>query len=75
VSSTFGWHNFSRMNWIQIFLKSTSGSYKVLGFLFRIIVLHEGRVVEFDSSNALLESKKSIFYKMAENAGLIQRER
>jgi ABC-type multidrug transport system fused ATPase/permease subunit len=35
------------------------------------MVLDRGRVVEFNTPKALLESKRSIFYGMAADAGLI----
>jgi ATP-binding cassette subfamily C (CFTR/MRP) protein 1 len=37
----------------------------------RIIVLDKGEIAEFDTVDALLSDKESIFYGMAKNAGLI----
>ena len=37
----------------------------------RIIVLDKGRVVEFDAPKKLLTNKNSVFYSMAQQAGLI----
>ena len=40
-------------------------------FYFRILVLDKGQVKEFDSPDVLLKDKKSIFYGMAKDAGLV----
>ena len=40
-------------------------------FYFRILVLDKGQVKEFDSPDVLLNDKKSIFYGMAKDAGLV----
>jgi len=37
----------------------------------RIMVLSEGRIVEFDSPSKLLENKSSVFYGMAKDANLV----
>lgn len=37
----------------------------------RIIVLDKGYMVEYDSPQALLKSKTSVFYGMAADAGLL----
>jgi|SRR5882724_10357331 len=36
----------------------------------RVLVLHEGRVVEFDSPMNLLKDDKTIFHSLAKDAGL-----
>ena len=36
------------------------------------MVLDKGRVVEFDTPNALLSNSGSYFYAMAKSAGLVQ---
>lgn len=36
----------------------------------RVMVLDKGMIAEFDTVNALLDNKESIFYGMAKNAGL-----
>ncbi len=40
-------------------------------FIFRIMVLDKGQVVEFDMPTSLLEDKSSIFHGLAREAGLI----
>lgn len=37
----------------------------------RVLVLDKGNLAEFDSPEKLLENKKSIFYGMAKDAGLV----
>ncbi|XP_054157840.1 multidrug resistance-associated protein 1-like isoform X1 [Oppia nitens] len=37
----------------------------------RVLVLHEGRVAEFDSPNNLLNDNQTIFYSLAKDAGLV----
>lgn len=37
----------------------------------RVIVLDKGRIIEFDSPTILLQSKTSVFYGMAKDAGLV----
>ena len=37
----------------------------------RVLVLDNGKVAEFDSPNQLLRNKSTIFYSLAENAGLV----
>lgn len=37
----------------------------------RIIVLDKGMIAEFDTVDALLSNKDSIFYGMAKNAGIL----
>lgn len=38
----------------------------------KIIVMDQGRVAEFDSPAALLQDKNSIFYSLANEAGLVR---
>ena len=40
-------------------------------YLYRVIVLDAGRVKEFAAPNELLSDKKSSFYSMAKDAGLV----
>ena len=40
-------------------------------FLFRVMVLSDGRIVEFDSPGNLLRNQDGVFYKMALDAGLV----
>ncbi|XP_071454835.1 multidrug resistance-associated protein 1-like [Hetaerina americana] len=37
----------------------------------RVIVLDKGRIVEFDSPTVLLNRKKSVFYQMSKDAGVV----
>lgn len=37
----------------------------------RVLVLDKGKLAEFDTPKNLLENKKSIFYSMAKDAGLV----
>ena len=37
----------------------------------RVIVLDQGIIAEYDSPQALLSNKNSIFYGMAKNAGIV----
>ena len=37
----------------------------------KILVLHEGRVVEYDSPKNLMKNKSSLFYSMLQNSGMI----
>ena len=41
-------------------------------FCFRILVMDQGRIAEFDTPANLLKDKTGIFYSMAQNAGVIQ---
>lgn len=38
---------------------------------YRVLVLDSGEVKEYDTPAALLNEKSSIFYSMAEHAGLV----
>lgn len=40
----------------------------------RVIVLHEGFIVEFDAPETLLANNRGIFYRMAKDAGLIHED-
>ena len=40
----------------------------------RILVLDDGKVVEFDSISELLKNERGIFYSMVNNAGLLNHE-
>ena len=42
-----------------------------MNFIYRILVLDKGQVKEFDAPGVLLKDKKSIFYGMAKDAGLV----
>lgn len=37
----------------------------------RVVVLDQGRIVEFDSPSSLLKQQQSIFYSMCKDAGLV----
>ena len=37
----------------------------------RVLVLDQGRVVEFEEPNVLLQNKSSVFYSLAKNAGIV----
>ena len=37
----------------------------------RVIVLDQGKIVEFDSPNNLLREKSSVFYGMAKDANIV----
>ena len=39
--------------------------------IFRIVVLDNGRIVEYDSPRNLMEDRKSVFFSMAKNSGLV----
>ena len=56
---------FTQLNFICI----SKASLIELWFLFRIMVLDKGFVVEFDSPENLL-AQQGIFYSMAQDAGL-----
>lgn len=43
----------------------------VCAYGFRILMLDKGKIQEFDSPENLLSDKKTIFYSMAKNAGLV----
>jgi hypothetical protein len=44
----------------------------IVPFIFyRVIVLDQGKLVEYDTPEALLQNKASIFYSMAKDAGLV----
>jgi len=51
--------------------------YLILIFLisnkktFRVIVLDQGKIVEMDTPDQLIKNKKSIFYSMCKDAGLV----
>ena len=38
---------------------------------YRVMILDQGEVKEFDSPRNLLENTKSLFYGMAKDAGLV----
>ena len=38
---------------------------------FRVIVLSEGKIEQFDTPSTLMENKAGIFYGMAKDAGLL----
>jgi len=39
-------------------------------FNFRVMVLDNGEIMEFDAPNTLLNDSKSLFYSMARDAGI-----
>ena len=39
-------------------------------YFYRVLVISEGRVAEFDSPSALIKDNSSIFHGMAKDAGL-----
>ena len=39
--------------------------------MYRVLVLENGSVQEFDSPTALLNNRNSQFYSLAKNAGLV----
>lgn len=45
-------------------------NYRVFNFN-RIIVLDKGSITEFDTPNALLSNKNTMFYAMAKDANLV----
>ena len=42
-----------------------------LFYIFRVIVLDNGRISEFDSPTNLLQKRDSQFWSMAKDAGLV----
>ena len=40
-------------------------------YIYRILVLNNGEVQEFDSPQTLLQNTSSAFYAMAKDAGLV----
>lgn len=40
-------------------------------FIFRIMVLDKGKIIEFDTPEILLSDIESSFYSMAKDAGLV----
>ena len=46
-------------------------SYNYCIIVYRILVLDNGRIAEFDSPNKLLRDKKGVFHGMAKDANLL----
>ena len=45
--------------------------FKLCVVFSRILVLDKGEIIEYDSPDVLLKDKRSIFYGMAKDAGLV----
>ena len=41
--------------------------------IFRILVMDDGHVAEFDAPNTLLMNKQSMFYGLARDAGILSK--
>lgn len=37
----------------------------------RVMVLSDGKIIEFDTPETLLQNRKSVFFGMAKDAGLV----
>ena len=44
---------------------------KMYLFVFRVMVLDQGKIVEFKDPNTLLKDKSSVFYGMAKDADIV----
>ena len=42
-------------------------------YFFRILVMDDGHVAEFDAPNTLLMNKQSMFYGLARDAGILSK--
>lgn len=42
-------------------------------FIFRVLVLSQGKVIEFDTPDHLLADPTTVFYEMAKDASLVQK--
>ena len=65
---------FLRINSLTRCFISSCILYVVVRLLMsfcRVMVLDKGDIMEFDSPNALLGKKNSLFYRMAKDAGII----
>lgn len=55
---------------ISTFMYVLHGFLKMSSFSFRVMVLDNGQIKEFDSPSSLLNDSQSLFYNMAKDAGI-----
>ena len=63
---------FSRQEFSDCTILTIAHRLKTIMDSSRVIVMDAGRIKEFDSPPKLLKNKKSAFYGMAKDAGLVQ---